>query len=582
METMLESEAMAILVGAGVSYGRREAALRAAGGALAILEEPEAYAAQLQARGVALVRRAWTDRARMLDELERKGMALVPRGDEYYPPLLRHIAHPPHLLYVYGQTDLTDQFPVAVVGTRRASAYGLNLTRQMAAELANVGVCIVSGLALGIDAAAHTGALDAKGRTVAILGSALDQPYPAENRPLMRRILESGGSVVSEYPPGTVPTKYSFLQRNRIIAGMSLGTLVTEGPKRSGALNTAMRTIENGREVFALPGSVDSPGSQLPNMLIGDGARLVTCADDILAALHAVEDINLDIHRGETLGLVGESGCGKSTLGRTLMGIYQPTKGKLVYDGRPVDLSNKKDRFAFAKKAQIVFQDPGSSLNPYQDVRSILSLPLKVHKVVPKNEIDDKILEILEMVELPADFMYKSPNSIGGGEKQLVSIARALCCNPKFIILDEPTSSLDVSIQAKIINMLIKLKKEQNLTYMFITHDMGVMRNVSNRVAIMYLGKICEIAPTETFYRNPLHPYTQMLLSSIPVVSEEDETIKPKAVECVGEIPSPVNVPTGCSFHTRCPYKCERCTKEDPVMREVEPGHTVRCHLIDK
>lgn len=150
----------------------------------------------------------------MLDELERKGMALVPRGDEYYPPLLRHIAHPPHLLYVYGQTDLTDQFPVAVVGTRRASAYGLNHTRQMAAELANVGVCIVSGLALGIDAAAHTGALDAKGRTVAILGSALDQPYPAENRPLMRHILESGGSVVSEYPPGTVPTKYSFLQRN--------------------------------------------------------------------------------------------------------------------------------------------------------------------------------------------------------------------------------------------------------------------------------------------------------------------------------------------------------------------------------
>ena len=236
----------------------------------------------------------------------------------------------------------------------------------------------------------------------------------------------------------------------------------------------------------------------------------------------------------------------------------------------------------FRREAQIVFQDPGSSLNPYQDVRSILSLPLKVHKVVPKNEIDDKILEILEMVELPADFMYKSPNSIGGGEKQLVSIARALCCNPKFIILDEPTSSLDVSIQAKIINMLIKLKKEQNLTYMFITHDMGVMRNVSNRVAIMYLGKICEIAPTETFYRNPLHPYTQMLLSSIPVVSEEDETIKPKAVECVGEIPSPVNVPTGCSFHTRCPYKCERCTQEDPVMREVEPGHTVRCHLIDK
>ena len=299
--------------------------------------------------------------------------------------------------------------------------------------------------------------------------------------------------------------------------------------------------------------------------------------------VQAVRNISFDLAKGETLSIVGESGSGKSTIAYTVMGMYGMTGGEIDFEGEVFTKETKRKRsMKFRREAQIVFQDPGSSLNPYQDVRSILSLPLKVHKVVPKNEIDDKILEILEMVELPADFMYKSPNSIGGGEKQLVSIARALCCNPKFIILDEPTSSLDVSIQAKIINMLIKLKKEQNLTYMFITHDMGVMRNVSNRVAIMYLGKICEIAPTETFYRNPLHPYTQMLLSSIPVVSEEDETIKPKAVECVGEIPSPVNVPTGCSFHTRCPYKCERCTKEDPVMREVEPGHTVRCHLIDK
>ena len=299
--------------------------------------------------------------------------------------------------------------------------------------------------------------------------------------------------------------------------------------------------------------------------------------------VRAVDGVDLTINHGDVMGLVGESGSGKSTIAYTVMGMYGMTGGEIDFEGEVFTKETKwKRSMKFRREAQIVFQDPGSSLNPYQDVRSILSLPLKVHKVVPKNEIDDKILEILEMVELPADFMYKSPNSIGGGEKQLVSIARALCCNPKFIILDEPTSSLDVSIQAKIINMLIKLKKEQNLTYMFITHDMGVMRNVSNRVAIMYLGKICEIAPTETFYRNPLHPYTQMLLSSIPVVSEEDETIKPKAVECVGEIPSPVNVPTGCSFHTRCPYKCERCTKEDPVMREVEPGHTVRCHLIDK
>lgn len=282
---MLESEAMAILVGAGVSYGRREAALRAAGSALAILAEPGLYAAQLQEKGLALLRHALADEARLLGGLAKKKMALVLREDAQYPPLLRQIAHPPHLLYVYGETDLTDRFPVAVVGTRRASAYGLTHTREIAAELAQTGVCVVSGLALGIDAAAHTGALDGGGRTVAVLGSALDKPYPQENEPLMRRILESGGSVVSEYAPGTPPSRYSFLQRNRIIAGMCLGTLVTEGPRRSGALNTATRTLESGREVFALPGNVDSPGAQLPNMLISEGARLVTDAADILSAL---------------------------------------------------------------------------------------------------------------------------------------------------------------------------------------------------------------------------------------------------------------------------------------------------------
>ena len=282
---MLESEAMAILVGAGVSYGRREAALRAAGSALAILADPGLYAAQLQEKGLTLLRHALADEARLLDGLAKKKMALVLREDAQYPPLLRQIAHPPHLLYVYGETDLTDRFPVAVVGTRRASAYGLTHTREIAAELAQTGVCVVSGLALGIDAAAHTGALDGGGRTVAVLGGALDKPYPQENEPLMRRILESGGSVVSEYAPGTPPSRYSFLQRNRIIAGMSLGTLVTEGPRRSGALNTATRTLESGREVFALPGNVDSPGAQLPNMLISEGARLVTGAADILSAL---------------------------------------------------------------------------------------------------------------------------------------------------------------------------------------------------------------------------------------------------------------------------------------------------------
>lgn len=298
--------------------------------------------------------------------------------------------------------------------------------------------------------------------------------------------------------------------------------------------------------------------------------------------VRAVDGVNLTVNEGDVMGLVGESGSGKSTIAYTVMGMYRQTGGEIGFGNEIITTTTRGRTKDFRRRVQIVFQDPGSSLNPYQDVRTILSLPLKVHRVVPKNEIDDKILEILNLVELPADFMYKSPTGIGGGERQLVSIARALCCNPKFIILDEPTSSLDVSIQAKIINMLMKLKKEEGLTYMFITHDMGVMRNVSNRVAIMYLGKICEIAPTETFYTNPLHPYTQMLLSAIPVISEDEEKLKPRKVECVGEIPSPVNVPSGCSFNTRCNCKWDRCLQEDPIMKEIAPGHFVRCHMFDK
>jgi peptide/nickel transport system ATP-binding protein len=297
--------------------------------------------------------------------------------------------------------------------------------------------------------------------------------------------------------------------------------------------------------------------------------------------VRAVDGVNFTIHQGEVMGLVGESGSGKSTIAYTVMGMYRQTGGEIIFSGKKITSKDKRRSKDFRRNAQIVFQDPGASLNPYQDVKQILSLPLKVHNIVPKNEIEDKILEILDMVELPADFMYKSPNSIGGGERQLVSIARALCSDPKFIILDEPTSSLDVSIQAKILNMLMKLQREKKLTYMFITHDMSVMRNVSTKIAIMYLGKICEIAPTKMFYEAPAHPYTQMLLSAIPVISEEEEALKPKRIRCEGEIPSPVNIPKGCSFNTRCKFRQDICMKEDPVMREIEPGHFVRCHLCD-
>lgn len=285
---MREEEAMAVLCAApGVSYGRREMALRAAQSATQVLADPQAFLPQLGEAGVAALRRMLRTGAadRLLDTLEAQRMQLVLHDAPEYPPLLRHIAHPPHLLFVWGRAALDDAFPFAIVGTRRASDYGRAQTRAIADGLAGAGMCIVSGMALGIDACAHRGALDAKGRTVAVLGGALDRPYPAENVPLMREIIASGGSVVSEYPPGVAPTKYSFLHRNRIIAGMALGVLVTEGPRRSGALRTAQDALECGREVFALPGRVDSPGSQLPHLLLSEGARLTTCTQDILDAL---------------------------------------------------------------------------------------------------------------------------------------------------------------------------------------------------------------------------------------------------------------------------------------------------------
>lgn len=294
----------------------------------------------------------------------------------------------------------------------------------------------------------------------------------------------------------------------------------------------------------------------------------------------AVDGVSFSIDEGEILGLVGESGSGKSTIAYTIMGMNKPKAGQILFQKENILQGSNKRPMSFKKNVQIVFQDPGSSLNPFQDIRQILRLPLKVHKIVPNSEIDEQVGKAMDRVELPRSFAYKTPTSIGGGEKQLVSIARALCSEPKFIILDEPTSSLDVSIQAKIINMLLKLHKEQKLTYLFITHDLSLMRNISTRVAIMYLGKICEVAPTNVFYTKPMHPYTQMLLSSIPVISEEEEALKPKKVVSTGEIPSPVNIPTGCSFHTRCNQKTALCSQDDPLMREVEPGHFVRCHLV--
>ena len=283
---MTHEEAMALLVMTrALTYARREAALCVAGSPLSLVSEPQAYAAQLGVQGVSALRETVRRAPRLLESLAQDGVHLIARGGAGYPACLAQTHRPPHLLFAKGRPDVADRFPIAIVGTRRASEYGMRHTRAIAAELARVGVCVVSGLALGIDAQAHRGALSVGGRTVAVLGGALDRFYPEENRPLMEQILEGGGTVVTEYAPGTPPGRYSFLERNRIIAGLSLGVVVTEGGKRSGAQRTVREALEEGREVFALPGSVDSENAALPNSLIAEGARLITCGADVLRTL---------------------------------------------------------------------------------------------------------------------------------------------------------------------------------------------------------------------------------------------------------------------------------------------------------
>jgi peptide/nickel transport system ATP-binding protein len=291
----------------------------------------------------------------------------------------------------------------------------------------------------------------------------------------------------------------------------------------------------------------------------------------------AVDGISFVVREGETFGLVGESGSGKSTTGYVIVGMYRPTAGGISFRGQDLVEGNKTRPLGLKKEIQIVFQDPGSSLNPRRSIRQILELPLQIHR---RDESRlEQVVQLLEMVELPPDYMHKYPQMLGGGEKQMVAIARALATDPSFVVLDEPTSALDVSIRGKIINLLMQLQNEFHLSYLFITHDLSLMRNVASRVAIMYLGKVCEVAEAAEFFRNPYHPYTRMLLSSIPVISAEEEKLKPKKIISTGEIPSPVNVPSGCSFHLRCPESKGICSRVDPVMVEVEEGHLVRCHF---
>jgi len=295
--------------------------------------------------------------------------------------------------------------------------------------------------------------------------------------------------------------------------------------------------------------------------------------------IKAVDGVTFSVHREDILGLVGESGSGKSTLGYTLVRIYRPTAGKISFLGKDITRIDRGELKGFKKKMQIVFQDPGSSLNPRRTIEQTIELPLRVHSIDGGKERRSRIRGLLSVVGLPGVYMQKYPSALSGGQKQRVAIARALATEPSFLILDEPTSALDVSVQGKIISLLLALHNEFNLPYLFITHDLSLMRNVATRVAIMYLGKICEIAPTAEFFAKPLHPYTQMLLSSIPVVTDEEETLKPKKVTSTGEVPSPVNVPPGCSFHPRCPAKMDICSQIDPMMTAETDAHHVRCHL---
>ena len=295
--------------------------------------------------------------------------------------------------------------------------------------------------------------------------------------------------------------------------------------------------------------------------------------------LHAVDDVSFTVTKGETLGLVGESGCGKSTIGNVLMGLLSPNEGTIEFEGEPVRINSRKKRIDLSKKMQIVFQDPYSSINPKKTVYSILAEPFLIHKVGNKAKIRELISKVCEQTGIEGDIWMKYPHELDGGKRQTIGIARALALNPKFIICDEPVSALDVSIQAKIINLLIDLQQLLGLTYLFVSHDLSVVRHISKRVAVMYLGKIVEIAPTDMIFDNPQHPYTQALLSAVLNV---DVTKNNERIVLQGDVPSPINPKPGCRFAPRCRYAQSQCTGTSPVLEEIESNHFVACHCIGR
>lgn len=299
----------------------------------------------------------------------------------------------------------------------------------------------------------------------------------------------------------------------------------------------------------------------------------------VTASVKAVDDVTFDIMPGETFGLVGESGCGKTTVGRTILRLMEPSGGEAIFEGENIFAMNSKTLRATRRRMQIVFQDPYSSLNPRMTVGSIVGEPLLVHKLAKGQDLTDRVYQLLERVGLSPDHYSRYPHEFSGGQRQRIGIARALALNPKFIVCDEAVSALDVSIQAQIINLLKDLQEEFHLSYLFITHDLNVVQYIAKRIAVMYLGKLAEVAPSETLFENAKHPYTRALLSANPL---PDPTMKHERILLTGDVPSPLNPPSGCRFHTRCPEVMDHCkTTEPPLIHIGEPGteHKVWCHL---